>query len=761
MPNMPAQNGDLPAAQQPGKMRRTTPNRVVPVVPLMPKTARAQSKQETKSRAETATPSSGEGFASVSNGEDVQKVTDKVRQPSEATRPDVLQNGHAVEEDQATGASMQTPPSNMSPGGDGATAKLADRAAPDTSGVASKRTDMAARKPVDRFDMRQIRTELPPAFIPAADHYTPQSASSSQNRFQQPVLPHAHPTHPSASSIVFGGHDSAGSSPAPPLSSNSAFAPPQNAQPPPFFGHAHHTSESQGQRAYHPGYQQPPMPWQMRPGFAPGMPQPYYHPHAHVPMRYPPREAFMPAAPLLSNGHGPRSRSGSHASSAALDAQKVGSDLQSPIGIDQSADAARAMFPEQKAVFPGHPRHLPPQPQQHMPPPPNFAHPEMAMHLENAELLREHVLSQLRNPELADCHLQISEQKGHGRQYLEAHKLVLARSSTLLAIIRDSEAPAAATLKTQVHVQLKGNYIRVGPFVEAVKYLYGAPLPPFDMFGAAGAPVEERMELALQHIATGAWLNIPGFAHRGVEVSASMLNWETMPQALGFALHGGLAQMWPIEDGSEERVSTCSSDDSLNKPEAGGSPSYDPFSSGLLHRAIDFTVQHLPPNFYLDSTAPQLAACPRLPTFQPSHESKSSRSDPRLSKIRFGEIPVDDHQRPSFATTTVSSILLSLPFPLLKFLLEHPALSNRLGAETVASIMRQVVNEREVRRQKALKAHNVNHGEDGTDSTAVQNLYWEELVEPFPQNRAGFRLARRRRGIDTPPSSGNESERTK
>ncbi|KAK4493941.1 hypothetical protein PRZ48_015127 [Zasmidium cellare] len=750
---MPAQNGDVPAAQQAGKMRRTTPNRVVPVIPLMPKASRPQSKQENKSRASTATPSSGDGLAGVSNGVDVQKAVDKASQPPEATQSDVLQNGHAAHEEQAA---TQTPDLTTSSGGAGATEKPANGVTPDPSASATRQPDQPARKPVDRFDMRQIRTELPPAFVPAADQHTPQSAASSQTRQQHPVLPHAHPTHPSASSIIFGGHDSAGSSPAPPLSSNSAYAPPHPQQAP-FFGHAHHGSEPQGQRGYPPGFQQPPAPWQMRPGFAPGMPQPYYHPHGHMAMRYPPREAFMPGAGPQPNGHGPRSRSGSQASSAAHDAQKIGSDLQSPVGAD---DGPRHNFPEQKAAFAGHPRHLPPQPQPHMPPP-HFAHPEVALSIENAESLRDHVLSQLRNPELADCHLQISEQEGHGRHYLEAHKLILARSTTLLSIIRNSEPPAAATLKTQVHIQLKGNYIRVGPFLDAVKYIYGGPLPLFDMFGAGGAPMEERMELALRHIATGAWLNIAPFAHRGVEVASSLLNWETMPQALGFALEGGLAPVWPIEDGSEERVSTCSSDDSFNKPEAGGSPTYDPYSSGLLHRAIDFTVQQLPPNFYLDSTAPQLVACPRLPPFQPSHESKPSRSDPRLSKIRFGEVPADDLQRPSFATTTVSSILLSLPFPLLKFLLEHPALSNRLGAETVASIMRQVVNEREVRRQKALKARTTNHIVDGTESTAVQNLFWEELVEQFPQNRAGFRLARRRRGIDTPPSSGNESERTK
>lgn len=215
--------------------------------------------------------------------------------------------------------------------------------------------------------------------------------------------------------------------------------------------------------------------------------------------------------------------------------------------------------------------------------------------------------------------------------------------------------------------------------------------------------------------------------------------------------------MWPIEDGSEE-ISTCSSDDSLNKPEAGGSPTHDPYSSGLLHRVIEFIVQNFPSDFYLDPIAPQLAACPRLPAVM-SHESKPSRSDPRLVKIRFGEF--EDEKRPSQLTTTMSSILLSLPFPLLKYLLEHPMLSNRLGPETVSSIMRQVVGEREVRRQRALKARTISNIEDRIERPLIQNLYWEEGVEQSTLHKAGFRLARKRRGIDTPPSSGAGSERAK
>lgn len=511
-------------------------------------------------------------------------------------------------------------------------------------------------------------------------------------------------------------------------------------------------------RLYQSAYPHPPPQWGSRQGYGP--PPPMHHPHGHMPFRYPPRESFTPGGAAIPNGYGPRSRSGSRASSV-----KAAADLQSPIGADYPMDSAKAVYPESKAAFPAPGRHAVPF-RQHMPPPPppNFPHPEVAASIENAEAIRGHVVSHFRDLELADCQLQILEEEGSGRECLYGHKLILARSPKLLDIIRNSKSQDSASHSTQVHILLTGRYVRIGPFTEALRYIYGGPLPPFEPYSyASNVSIEERVELALQYIGTGAWLGIHAFAHRGVEIAASLLNWDTISPILAFALDGGLGQMWPIDDGSEERTSTCSSDDSMGKPEAGGSPTYDPFATALLTRAIEFTAVTLPPSFYLDPAAPQSSAYYRLPTSAPRHESRPSRSDPRLSKIRFGEIPIDDHQRPSLATTTISSILLSLPFPLLKYLLEHPALTQRLGAETVASIMRTVVNEREVRRHRALRARSVSQDEEGVDVQSGQNLYWEETVESSnqPQHRAGFRLARRRRGIDTPPSSGGESERNK
>jgi hypothetical protein len=94
-----------------------------------------------------------------------------------------------------------------------------------------------------------------------------------------------------------------------------------------------------------------------------------------------------------------------------------------------------------------------------------------------------------------------------------------------------------------------------------------------------------------------------------------------------------------------------------------------------------------------------------------------------------------------------------LPFALLKFLLEHPVLAERVGLETVGSIMRQTILERESRRQRCLNARSTATGAGQGEPDEVSNLYWEESVEATAQGRLGLRLCRRRKGVETPTSS--------
>lgn len=635
----------------------------------------------------------------------------------------------------------------------------------------------AQPKPVDAPAQRKpshIRTELPPAFVPSAGQHTPHSSTFPRqpNPMPQAFQPQLHSTRPSVSGIVFGDVDSSESSPVPPQSSGSTFVPPPQQmprpfQPPPFtpVNHAHHFSEPQAYPMYAGGYA-PPQPWNPpQRGYYPAQQHPPFLPQPQQPYRYPAQDAFTPVETTQPNVPSALSRSASPGSAYA-EALRAGQDMRSPSSMDKMG--GMKVFPGQpfsnQAQFrqPPFARQPPPQ-QQNIPPP------ELRLDMDNAQMLRDHVRSQFSKPALTDCCLQISHDSDASTQRIDAHKLILARSPTLLRLMQNS----GDAHKPQLDVHLPGKYLSLHTFNECLKYIYGGQLPPLDpshrpspSFTEPVSAQVDRMEQALQRVATGAWLEMPAIAWRGLNVATNTMTWDTLPTALEFGIDGGISPMWTLDDGSEERGSATSSDDSHSRVDANTStPTYDPFATPLLQSIFQFVANSFPLDFYPDTSAPQLKICPRLPPLppqQPQQHKKNelSRSaDPRLSQIRFGELPSEgaNATRPSPVTSTISSLLFSLPFALLKFLLEHPVLAERVGTETVGSIMRQTIVERENRRLRCLNAKSTAAGAPQGEPDEVSNLYWEESVEATGQGRLGLRLCRRRRGVETPASSEGAS----
>ncbi|KAK0981438.1 hypothetical protein LTR54_015033 [Friedmanniomyces endolithicus] len=775
------------SSSRPNGRKRPSQTRVVPAIPLAlskPRQSKTLPTVERQARAEetpaVTTPPTPATDVANTNGDDLEPrpASPPHTKADQVLRPLGPQQSLERVQNGVNHSTAGTPVSRdgvpMSPS-DGATPNqpapepqtFSTPPPPPTSNQQALVSPFSGRKPNGKVDMRPLRTRLPPDFVPSADRQTPQSATSSP---QHLLSRRSH--HPSTNGIVFGGYDLATSSPAPPQSADSTlnstqWPPLGSARPPPFVpsGHAYRNSEPVGRRVH----DSPGVPWHMRSGLQPSMyPSPKFQHYAHAPFRYPPREVFTPAEDSQPNGFHHRSRSQSQTSNPG---PKNVEDFRSPNTADD-VNSPKYDFRGSTGFppFSQQPRHhygQLPQPAQH-------TSPAMISRSEDAEALRHHVYSHFGDSTLADCHLQIVEHESGLRQYLDAHKMILSRSPTLLDIIQGSEPPVSATLKLQVPIRLRDQHcIRTKPFIDCVRYLYGGPLialnefihSPFDP--AAPISNEERMETVLQYVATAAWLRLPAVVNRAMNIALSLLHWDTLGAVLAFALDGGLGPSFAIEDGSE--LSCASSDDSLAKPDGVGTPAHDPYSTDLLHRLIAYTVHTFPPNFYLDASAPQLASSPRLPpapsTFQPD-SLPASRSDPRLSQIRFGELSSEDHKLvPAQITTTISSLLLSLPFPLLKAVLEHNMMVHQLGADTVASIMRQVVAEREVRRKRALGARGTAAAAVGEqleraseEDPAVRDLGFEERVEVCGVRGAGFRLARQGRGVDTPGSSGAGSE---
>ncbi|KAF2725065.1 hypothetical protein K431DRAFT_281543 [Polychaeton citri CBS 116435] len=605
----------------------------------------------------------------------------------------------------------------------------------------------SSRQPPGILDMRSVENGSPSAFTPSTEQKTPNSTSSLRaRRVEFPAPIPFHSSRPSASSIVFGSQDNTASSPTLRQSNDTPealppfYPPPAGHVPKTLSNHVQHVVVPQSTFPLHSIHSPPFTPFsQQRTGYQ----QPPAPPLNSRQPSYKSKPDVRHAVELpYTNGHQSRSDSGS---------SSVIPESLAPTS-DPALETAKFIMPEGRRPFPkptlGQ-RPIPPkfhQSQPAMPSPP----PDYQANVENAEMMRDHVRSHFNNPDLADCHLQITDMHG-GRRYLDSHKIILSRSPTLLMLIQNSEPPQSSAWKTQVHIHLSTDYVTLEAFSHGLRYLYGEPIMTSQR--VMNAPrLARRMRLALEDAAVGVWLKAPVIAMSAIDIAATQMHWETISDALSFALEGGLSPLWLVED-IEDRSSTEPTDELNIKPETSGMPTYDPAASQLLHRIIDFTLHMFPPDFFLDISAPQLEAVQRLPRVPEPRESRQSIPDPRLSQIHFGEMGAHE-TRPSPITSLVSSMLLSMPFPILKVILEHPILTNRLGIDTVASIMRAVTVERESRRNRALNTVIAEHIDDYSPSTAVQNLHWAESVEVSTQNRVGFRLARRRKGIDTPPNFG-------
>jgi hypothetical protein len=350
--------------------------------------------------------------------------------------------------------------------------------------------------------------------------------------------------------------------------------------------------------------------------------------------------------------------------------------------------------------------------------------------------LIDYMFSRFGNPEFADRVLDVGSPGKAPFVSIPVHQVIVARSKTLeLALSAPTDTYRDGLKVTQLLVE--DPFITAQAVMEALKFLYGAPLPlpakflqgmqAFDnraeQVDASGIS-RQRTDQALGFAAAGVFLQLPAVAHRGIDIALHILRWDNIERALEFALLGGLSPSWI---------------DAQSAPSSPTYPLYDPYSSILLRGILAFISLGFPFDFQLNNAAPQLSGSPFMSSFV---ESRPPTHHPRLSMIRFGEIPVEDTARPTFATTILSSILLSLPFLVLRSLFDNAALGGKLGWPVLVDIMKAVVEEREIRRIKALKSLNKGAFCSEADQQLLENLSWEERVQPSDRAESGYFLAR-------------------
>ncbi|KAH7078159.1 hypothetical protein BKA63DRAFT_280627 [Paraphoma chrysanthemicola] len=346
--------------------------------------------------------------------------------------------------------------------------------------------------------------------------------------------------------------------------------------------------------------------------------------------------------------------------------------------------------------------------------------------------LAAYLSTQFANPEFADFILQIRSTDSI-LVTIPVHGIIVVRSPVIAEAVRRSVPTAHRPRDNRrlLDVLVTDRFATRESLEEAVKVLYGAPLlsPQQFLYGlhpysydndqpSASTDAQKRMRQLLSYIAAGRALRLPSMQACGVDIVRSLLRWDTIVEVLQVALQSNAAA----------------------RSKKNGFEPEDPFNTALLTSAIDFMAYTFPVDFKLHTIAPELRDVPRLPV---PMESRQATHNPRLSKIRFGDAPPEDEVHPSHATRVLSSVLLSLPLALLDRLFNHRAAASQMGWTGVVKVMRDVVTERENRRQKALKGA-VRPAQDDAGSDALQhNLYMEERiehVEPSALHPSGHRL---------------------
>lgn len=338
------------------------------------------------------------------------------------------------------------------------------------------------------------------------------------------------------------------------------------------------------------------------------------------------------------------------------------------------------------------------------------------------------------NPDFADFVLQVRSPEF---QYISipVHGIVVVRSPVIANAVRRSIPPAHRSRDTRrlVDVLTTNPFVAAESVQEAIKVLYGAPLLSMQAFlyglghytpvprAQVTKDARTRMDQLLSYIAAASLLQIPSMQARGVEIAKALLRWDTVEQVLHYGLQ---------ENKAPARINT------------NGSDSHDAFAVELLDSTVDFIAYNFPNDFNLYRIASELRNDPRLPSLA---EARAPSHNPRLSKIRFGDAPADDEGYADPVSKTLSSILLSLPLPLLERLFNHRATANRIGWTGAAKVLHHVIDERESRRQKALQ------GQLQLDSTApsslLDNMYVEERIDNVgasPLHPSGYVLSAHR-----------------
>lgn len=365
----------------------------------------------------------------------------------------------------------------------------------------------------------------------------------------------------------------------------------------------------------------------------------------------------------------------------------------------------------------------------------------------------EYLLRNFNVDEYADCRLLVVHDADTFKPIsLSLHRILVARSPTLRHLLKKRGECRENDVTTHLSLRLTDRFITPSAIEAALRTCYGVPASSFTGKDTGVMPTKSKskdefsiswMKESLAFAATGHLLQLEEVVLRGLEIASKILNWENLENALSFALESGLhrehnakATVFPHNrpisprstdtSPSAESVLTPSSVEdptlgpsiqhSSSEQEASADESFRPqirCAFDLLLRCLRFMALEIPDSWELDFSARPLANVYRLPV---TVESRYALPNSRLSKIQFGEHPSESSSKCREHDSLASSVVLSLRFSHLKYLLS-------VGCERVKSQLHEIVAERERRRRIVLQSESV----DWRVRRAAVDLEWAEV----------------------------------
>ena len=360
--------------------------------------------------------------------------------------------------------------------------------------------------------------------------------------------------------------------------------------------------------------------------------------------------------------------------------------------------------------------------------------------------LAAHLLDQFENEKYADIHLEvIHERDGLVMADFKVHSLIMAQNRFCQDLLDGS--PSESQGLRLLRLRTNESFITPQAIRGALRVFYGEPAYLFmdsclqiDFSKDSATTSLTWMENALAFAASGYLLGLDEVIDRALRVASSILSWDNIEKAISFALHGGLDPSLDPDHAlrveslvSLAKTSTdCiplairGASESLrqrSRPRSGYRTPLSQNASGrrsaLLFMCLNFIASEFPMSWDLDTSACPFAEIDRLPMTAKSH-SPSTKS--RLVSIRFGDYPPEIHSLPRHRNTVLSSILLSLPFIPLKYLLQH------VTEPTKSRIAGPIVDERERRRIQVLQEGEAGWSQRIIDADHFAYIGWKELI---------------------------------